>query len=62
MAPRQRLHAVNALQRLNQELCPRTKVVVCSRTRPPGPRLVSALAMETSDERAAGKTYLTFAD
>jgi len=60
MAHRQRLRTVNALERLNQELRRRTKVVGVFPNEAACLRLVSALAMETSDEWETGKTYLTF--
>jgi putative transposase len=59
-AHRQRLRTVNALERLNQELRRRTKVVRVFPNEAACLRLVSALAMETSDEWETGKTYLTF--
>jgi putative transposase len=59
-AHRQRLRTVNALERLNQELRRRTKVVSVFPNEAACLRLVSALAMETSDEWETGKTYLTF--
>lgn len=59
-AHRQRLRTVNALERLNQELRRRTKVVGVFPNEAACLRLVSALAMETSDEWETGKTYLTF--
>jgi transposase-like protein len=59
-AHRQRLRTVNALERLNQELRRRTKVVRVFPNEAACLRLVSALAMETSDDWETGKTYLTF--
>lgn len=59
-AHRQRLRTVNALERLNQELRRRTKVVRVFPNEAACLRLVSALAMETSDEWETGKTYLSF--
>ena len=56
MAHRQRLRTVNALERLNQELRRRTKVVRVFPNEAACLRLVSALAMETSDEWETGKT------
>jgi transposase-like protein len=61
-AHRTRLRTVNALERLNQEIRRRTRVVGVFPNEASCLRLVSALAMETSDEWEAGKTYLTLTD
>jgi transposase-like protein len=61
-AHRTRLRTVNALERLNQEIRRRTRVVGVFPNAASCLRLVSALAMETSDEWEAGKTYLTLTD
>jgi putative transposase len=62
VAHRTRLRTVNALERLNQEIRRRTRVVGVFPNEASCLRLVSALAMETSDEWEAGKVYLTLAD
>jgi putative transposase len=56
---RQRLRTVNALERLNQEIRRRTRVVRIFPNEAACLRLVSALAMETSDDWETGKVYLT---
>ncbi len=56
---RARLRTVNGLERLNQELRRRTRVVGVFPNEAACLRLVTALAMETSDEWEAGKVYLT---
>lgn len=61
-AHRTRLRTVNALERLNQEIRRRTRVVGVFPNEASCLRLVSALAMETSDEWEAGKVYLTLTD
>jgi putative transposase len=58
-AHRQRLRTVNGLERLNQELRRRTRVVGIFPNEASCLRLVTALAMETSDDWAAGKVYLS---
>jgi putative transposase len=55
----QRLRTTNGLERLNQELRRRTRVVGVFPNESSCLRLVSALAMETSDEWEAGKVYLS---
>ena len=57
-AQRQRLRTVNALERFSQELRRRTKVVGVFPNEAACLRLISALAMETSEEWETGKTYL----
>ena len=59
---RTRLRTVNALERLNQEIRRRTRVVGVFPNEASCLRLVTALAMETSDEWEAGKVYLTLTD
>lgn len=61
-AHRPRLRTVNALERFNQELRRRTRVVRIFPNEAACLRLVTALAMETSDDWEAGKVYLTLAD
>lgn len=61
-AHRTRLRTVNALERLNQEIRRRTRVVGVFPNEASCLRLVRALAMETSDEWEAGKVYLTLTD
>jgi putative transposase len=56
---RQRLRTVNGLERLNQEIRRRTRVVRIFPNEAACLRLVSALAMETSDDWETGKVYLT---
>ncbi len=56
---RQRLRTTNGLERLNQEIRRRTRVVGVFPNEASCLRLVTALAMETSDEWAAGKVYLS---
>lgn len=55
----QRLRTTNGLERLNQEIRRRTRVVGVFPNEASCLRLVSALAMETSDEWEAGKVYLS---
>jgi transposase-like protein len=55
---RQRLRTTNGLERLNQEIRRRTRVVGVFPNEASCLRLVTALAMETSDEWEAGKVYL----
>lgn len=54
----QRLRTTNGLERLNQEIRRRTRVVGVFPNEASCLRLVTALAMETSDEWEAGKVYL----
>ena len=61
-AHRPRLRTVNGLERLNQEIRRRTRVVGIFPSEASCLRLVTALAMETSDDWAAGKVYLTLTD
>jgi transposase-like protein len=61
-AHRQRLRTVNGLERLNQEIRRRTRVVGVFPNEASCLRLVSALAMETSDEWVDGKVYLALSD
>lgn len=56
---RQRLRTNNGLERLNQEIRRRTRVVGVFPNEASCLRLVTALAMETSDEWEAGKVYLS---
>ncbi len=58
-AHRARLRTVNGLERLNQELRRRTRVVGVFPNEASCLRLITALAMETSDDWEAGRTYLT---
>ena len=62
VAHRTRLRTVNALERLNQEIRRRTRVVGVFPNEASCLRLVAALAMETSDEWEDGKVYLTLTD
>jgi putative transposase len=55
----QRLRTTNGLERLNQEIRRRTRVVGVFPNEASCLRLVTALAMETSDEWEAGKVYLS---
>lgn len=55
----QRLRTTNGLERLNQEIRRRTRVVGVFPNEASCLRLVSALAMETSDEWEASKVYLS---
>lgn len=57
-AQRQRLRTVNALERFSQELRRRTRVVGVFPNEAACLRLISALAMETSEEWETGKRYL----
>lgn len=59
-AHRRLLRTTNGLERLNQEIKRRTRVVGIFPNEASCLRLVSALAMETSEEWEAGKAYLTF--
>lgn len=58
-AQRLRLRTVNGRERFNQELRRRTRVVGVFPNEASCLRLITALAMETSDEWQAGRTYLT---
>ncbi len=58
-AQRQRLRTVNGLERLNQEIRRRTRVVGVFPNEASCLQLVSALAMETSDDWETGKIYLS---
>jgi transposase-like protein len=53
------LRTTNGLERLNQEIRRRTRVVGVFPNEGSCLRLVSALAMETSEEWETGKAYLT---
>jgi transposase-like protein len=53
------LRTTNGLERLNQEIRRRTRVVGVFPNEASCLRLVTALAMETSDEWEAGKVYLS---
>jgi len=55
------LRTTNMLERLNQEIRRRTRVVGIFPNEAACLRLVSAVLMEISDEWEAGKAYLTFA-
>lgn len=55
----QRLRTTNGLERLNQEIRRRTRVVGVFPNEASCLRLVTALAMETSDEWEAGNVYLS---
>lgn len=58
-AHRQRLRTVNRLERLKQEIRRRTRVVGVVPNESSCLRLVSALAIETSDDWETGKIYLS---
>lgn len=58
-AHRQRLRTTNSLERLNQEIRRRTRVVGIFPNEVSCLRLVSALAMETSDDWEVGNVYLS---
>jgi transposase-like protein len=60
-AHRVRLRTTNGLERLNQELKRRTRVVRIFPNRAALLRLVTALAMEQSDEWVSGRRYLDMA-
>jgi len=55
----QRVRTTNGLERLNQEIRRRTRVVGVFPNEASCLRLMTALAMETSDEWEAGKVYLS---
>ena len=57
-AHRARVRTTNGLERLNQELKRRTRVVRIFPNRAALLRLVTALAMEQSDEWVSGRRYL----
>lgn len=57
-AHRKRLRTTNGLERLNQEIKRRTKVVRIFPSEASCLRLVSALAIEWSEERVTGRRYL----
>jgi putative transposase len=59
-AHRRLLRTTNGLERFNREIRRRTRVVGIFPNEESCLRLVSALAMETSEEWEAGKAYLTF--
>jgi putative transposase len=58
-AHRSRIRTTNGLERLNQELKRRTRVVRIFPNRDAVKRLVTALAMEQSEEWVSGRCYLT---
>jgi transposase-like protein len=55
---RKRIRTTNALERLNQEIKRRTKVVRIFPNREACLRLVTALAVEQSEEWVTGRRYL----
>ena len=57
-AHRPRIRTTNGLERLNQELKRRTRVVRIFPNRAAVERLVTALAMEQSEEWVSGRRYL----
>ena len=57
-AHRARIRTTNGLERLNQELKRRTRVVRIFPNRAAVERLVTALAMEQSEEWVGGRRYL----
>jgi putative transposase len=59
-AHRQRLRTTNMVERLNQELRRRSRVLGIFPNQAACLRLMSAILMETSDEWLAGYTYLAF--
>lgn len=59
---RRLLRTTNGLERLNRELRRRTRVVGIFPNNASCLRLVSAIAMEISDEWEVGKTYLSFSE
>jgi putative transposase len=59
-AHRRLVRTTNGLERFNREIRRRTRVVDIFPNEESCLRLVSALAMETSEEWEAGKAYLTF--
>jgi putative transposase len=58
-AHRRRLRTVNILERLNKEILRRTRVATLFPNTESCLRLVTAVAMEISDEWQTGKSYLT---
>ena len=56
---RRRLRTINLLERLNKELKRRTRVAWLSPNEASALRLVSAVAMEISEEWETGRKYLT---
>lgn len=58
-AHRPRIRTTNGLERLNQELKRRTRVVRIFPNRAAVERLVTALAMEQSEEWVSGRRYLS---
>ncbi len=59
-AHRRLLRTTNGLERVNQEIRRRTRVVRIFPNEAACLRLVSAIAMEISEEWEAGKAYLSF--
>jgi transposase-like protein len=62
VAHQPRIRTTNGLERLNQELKRRTRVVRIFPNRDASLRLVSALCMEQSEEWLSGRRYLDLAD
>lgn len=58
-AHRPRIRTTTGLERLNQDLKRRTRVVRIFPNRAAAERLVTALAMEQSEEWVSGRRYLT---
>ena len=58
-AHRPRIRTTNGLERLNEELKRRTRVVRIFPNRDAVERLVTALVMEQSEEWVSGRRYLT---
>ena len=61
-AHRRRLRTVNMLERLNKEIKRRTRVATIFPNTASCLRLVSAVAMEISDEWETGRVYLAIDD
>jgi putative transposase len=59
VAHRSRIRTTNGLERLNEELKRRTRVVRIFPNRAAVERLVTALVMEQSEEWVCGRRYLT---
>jgi putative transposase len=59
-AHRRQLRTTNGLERFTREIRRRPRVIGIFPNEASCLRLVSALAMETSEEWEAGKAYLTF--
>ena len=59
-AYRRLLRTSNGLERVNREVCRRTRVATLFPSEESCLRLVSAVLMEISDEWETGKAYLTF--